>query len=70
MERHNIEFHSPIEIKFIQGKESTLIRKKDQTDNADNAEEELANKVLLLKKQAEEDDFYRKLIGANFSAIF
>ncbi len=66
MERHNIEFHSPIEIKFIQGKESTLIRKKDQTDKK---EEELASKVLLLKKQAEEDEFYRKLIGANFSTI-
>ena len=65
MERRNIEFCSPIEIKIGQGKESILIRKK--TDKT--AEKNHANKALLLKKQAEEDEYYRKLIGANFSAV-
>lgn len=66
MERHHIEFYSPVEIKFVQGKEANLIRKKDQTDKK---REEQTNKALLLKKQAAEDEFYRKLVGTNFSAI-
>lgn len=63
MERHNIEFHSPIEIKFKQGQKSSLIRKKRP---ADKDLEEQEKRALLLEKQSEEDEFYRKLIGANF----
>ena len=58
MERNNIEFLSPVEIKINRDRNFKLITKKNNQKN---------DEYLLAQKRREERDFYAAFLGDNFT---